>query len=79
MRSLHADLTAAQKQTRVKPVLQVTISDRHAGVRRPHPELLYDGSETLTNNALTVTTLSGHIIRVYHVSGVVKVNVNNNP
>ncbi|MPZ24086.1 MAG: hypothetical protein GEU28_11210 [Dehalococcoidia bacterium] len=69
MRTLHADLEAAQKETSLKPVVAVTIADRIGGVRRPHPAPLYDGSEPAVRHDLAVTNANGVIIRIRKPAG----------
>ncbi|MEX2237708.1 MAG: hypothetical protein WEB00_09260 [Dehalococcoidia bacterium] len=63
MRTLHADLLAAQKETSVVPVLTAVLRDRHAGFTRPHPVSQYSGSEPLGSHDSCITSLGGVILR----------------
>lgn len=75
MRTLHADLEAAQKQIRgIRPYITVTVKDRHAGAVRTHPDLVYDGSETESQHGITVTTANGVILRPRLEAGVIVIN-----
>ena len=56
MRTLHADLTAAQKATNRRPYLKVVVSDRNAGIRRLRPTLWYTGAEAAGPHAVAVPT-----------------------
>jgi len=63
MRTLSAELIAAQKAHTRTPYLQVTISDRLAGIRRLRPVQWYAGAEPDEGHAAIVAA-DGSLIRV---------------
>ncbi|HET9201147.1 MAG TPA: hypothetical protein VFO84_09285 [Dehalococcoidia bacterium] len=74
MRTLHADLLAAQKQTSVIPVVSALVRDRHAGVTRAHPQSIYSGLETPDAHDLTVTADNGVVLRARRNAGDLELN-----
>lgn len=56
MRTLTAELEAAQRAATRKPYLQAVISDRFAGIRRFRPTLWYSGAENPGPHAAAVPT-----------------------
>lgn len=56
MRTLTAELEAAQRAANKRPYLKATISDRLAGIRRFRPSLWYSGAEAAGPHAAAVPT-----------------------
>src|SRR3990170_4915173 len=68
MRSLSAELLAAQKGRSAVPYLQVTVADRIGGVRRLAFQRLYSGSEGDGSHAATMPG-DGSLLRARAASG----------
>jgi len=62
MRSLHADLSAAQKDTKRRPYLYVQVQDRLAGVNRLRRTQWYAGAEA-DNGHAAIVAADGSLIR----------------
>lgn len=68
MRSLPPALEEAQKQASSRPYVEVTLSDRIGGIRRPAFQRLYTGSEPDGYHAATMTG-DGSLVRSRVASG----------
>ena len=68
MRSLSAELLAAQRSASAAPYLLVTVADRIGGVRRLAFQRLYSGSEADGYDAATMPS-DGSLLRARAASG----------
>jgi hypothetical protein len=63
LRTLSTTLLGAQQGRTARPCVRVTIDDRHVGVGRLRPELLYEGGEAAGPAALAIA--NGFLLRAY--------------